>query len=32
MVCHSQIPMEDALAGFDKEICSYCNDIAAKDD
>lgn len=32
MVCHSQIPIEDALAGFDEGICSYCTHIAAKDD
>lgn len=32
MVCHSRIPIEDALAGFDEGICSYCSHIAAKDD
>jgi hypothetical protein len=24
MVCHSRIPLEDALAGFDEGVCSYC--------
>lgn len=32
MVCHSQIPREDALAGLDEGICSYRTHIAAKDD
>ena len=32
IVCHSRIPIEDALAGFDEGICSYCSHIAAKDD
>ena len=32
MVCHSRIPIEDALAGFDEGICSYCTHIAGKDD
>lgn len=32
MVCHSRIPLEDALAGFDEGVCSYCAHIATKDD
>ena len=32
MVCHSRIPLEDALAGFDEGVCSYCTHIATKDD
>ncbi|MGQ9371651.1 hypothetical protein [Azospirillum sp. ST 5-10] len=32
MRCHSGIPLEDALAGFDEGLCSYCTHIMNKDD
>lgn len=30
--CHSGIPLDDALDGFDVGLCSYCTHIANKDD
>ena len=32
MRCSSGIPLEDALAGFDEGLCSYCTHIIDKDD
>jgi hypothetical protein len=30
--CSSGIPLEDALAGFDEGLCSYCTHVMGKDD
>lgn len=32
MRCHASIPLEDALAGFDEGLCSYCTHLMEKDD
>lgn len=32
MRCSNGIPLEDALAGFDEGLCSYCTHIMGKDD
>jgi len=32
MRCSSAIPLEDALAGFDEGLCSYCTHVMGKDD
>lgn len=32
MRCSNGIPLEDALAGFDEGLCSYCTHIMNKDD
>ncbi|WP_425232164.1 hypothetical protein [Sphingorhabdus sp.] len=32
MRCSSGIPLEDALAGFDEGLCSYCTHVMGKDD
>lgn len=32
MRCASMIPLEDALAGFDEGLCSYCTHVMNKDD
>lgn len=32
MRCSNAIPFEDALAGFDEGLCSYCKHIMGKDD
>lgn len=32
MRCSSAIPLEDALAGFDEGLCSYCMHVMGKDD
>lgn len=32
MRCSSGIPLEDALAGFDEGLCTYCTHIMGKDD
>lgn len=32
MRCWNGIPLEDALAGFDEGLCSYCTHIMGKDD
>ncbi len=31
-LCSSGIPLEDALAGFDEGLCSYCTHVMGKDD
>lgn len=30
--CYARIPLEDALAGFDGGLCSYCTHLMEKDD
>jgi hypothetical protein len=30
--CSNDIPLEDAIAGFDEGLCSYCTHIMSKDD
>lgn len=32
MRCFNGIPLEDALAGFDEGLCSYCTHVMGKDD